>query len=53
MDRIVLIDHCFVKSSSQRNDEEDEIEVDCMQTGKSQKSQKELSQDDLKRKVCF
>ncbi|KAJ7336033.1 Melanoma-associated antigen G1 [Desmophyllum pertusum] len=36
---------------SQRNDDEEEIEVDCTQTAKSQKNQKELSKDELKRKV--
>lgn len=38
-------------TSSQCNNEKDEIEVDCTQTGKSQKSQKELSRDELNRKV--
>lgn len=38
--------------SSQRNEEEDDNDnIDCTQTGKSQKSQKELSKDELNRKV--
>ena len=40
----------FVKPNSQVIEEE-EIEVDCTQGGKSQKSQKELSKDELNRKV--
>ena len=40
----------FVKPNSQVIEEE-EIEVDCTQGGKSQKSQKDLSKDELNRKV--
>ena len=41
----------YVESSSQHNAEDDAMEVDCTQTSKSQKSQKELSKDELNRKV--
>jgi len=39
-------------TSSQVNGEDDEMEVDPTQTGKTQKSQKELSKDELNRKVA-
>lgn len=38
-------------SSSQRNEHESMEEVDCTQEGKAKKSQKELSKDELNRKV--
>ena len=37
--------------SSQRNEDESMEDVDCTQEGKAKKSQKELSKDELNRKV--